>query len=379
MQAKRLPTVDALRGIAILSVVSSHVFWLFADVSWFPKGPGNFILTPMILLSRGALGVQLFFLLSGFVLALPYVQGRRKFTTWRDWRAFYCRRSLRLLPLYTLAWVVPLFGLYLKDPFPSHVLSVATLLTMTSSFFPATFLPRYNIVLWSLGVEFWLSVVFPLCVMALLRFGPSRTFFGALFLATGSRLAAVLLLGVVGTNVMMSSFVSQLDAFVVGMLLAQRCHSGSRTRWPLFHACAGIACLWFASSIIESVSQQLLPWETIAFGFLLFTCGWGLCVDAALSAGAFCSRLWYPIRQLGRMCYSLYVWHVPLILLCMSWGYFTDAWLFSTYLGLLLTVAMLSYRYIEFGHVDDPRPLFGLPAKRMQTTPPPVSGQAALA
>lgn len=379
MQAKRLPSVDALRGIAILSVVSSHVFWLFANVSWFPKGPGNFILSPMTLLSRGALGVQLFFLLSGFVLALPYMQGRRKFSTWHDWWGFYRRRSVRLLPLYTLAWVVPLFGLYLRDPVPSHVLLVTTLLTMTSSFFPATFLPRYNIVLWSLGVEFWLSVIFPLCMVALLRFGPRRTFLCALFLATVSRLAAVLLLDRVGTSVIMSSFVSQLDVFVVGMLLAQRHSAGVRTHRPWLHACAGIVCLWFASSIIESVSQQLLPWETIVFGFMLFTCGWGLCTDAALSAGAFYGKLWYPLRQLGRMCYSLYAWHVPLMLLCMTWGYFTDAWLFSTYLVLLLVITVLSYRYIEFGHVDDPRPLFGLPAKRMQTTPPPVSGQAALA
>jgi peptidoglycan/LPS O-acetylase OafA/YrhL len=50
--------------------------------------------------------VNLFFILSGFVLFLPYAAGQRVMASWADVRHFYGRRFLRLMPLYYFAAVV---------------------------------------------------------------------------------------------------------------------------------------------------------------------------------------------------------------------------------------------------------------------------------
>src|SRR6266436_3965033 len=52
------------------------------------------------LLTNGSTGVNLFFVLSGFVLSLPFAAGDRPLGTTRDWLSFYRRRALRLMPLF---------------------------------------------------------------------------------------------------------------------------------------------------------------------------------------------------------------------------------------------------------------------------------------
>lgn len=375
----RLPTLDALRGVAIVTVVSSHVFWLFAEKDVFAGANAGFVASPLTFLSRGSVGVQLFFLLSGFVLALPYLQGRRRMESWAEYRSFCLRRCARLLPLYTLAWLLPLFWFYAGDPLASHGVQVSALVTMASAFFPSTFQPRYNIVLWSLCIEFWLSLLLPLCLLALRRMGQIRTALAAILLAGISRFAAVLLVHTFGTNVLMSGVTSQLDVFVLGIVLAQRHTDGARSRHCGLQAVFGLFCVWTGPGTLEGVAQGFLRWEGIPLSFTLLTIGLTCCTDAAVSARVCCHGMWYPLRQLGRMCYSVYAWHIPLMLICMSWGYFTDAWVFSAYLLSLLIVTVFSYRYVEFGHIADPRPLFGLPARGAQATPLAQVREAALA
>ena len=55
------------------------------------------ITQPLFFLSYGWIGVQLFFVLSGFVLYLPFARGRAKLETGADWKKFYLRRAARLL------------------------------------------------------------------------------------------------------------------------------------------------------------------------------------------------------------------------------------------------------------------------------------------
>src|SRR5262245_60933990 len=96
-----LPEIESLRGVAIALVV-----WFHAD--GFVRYPGATIDEPvsplLAFLRAGHTGVDLFFVLSGFLLALPFLDEALGGTP-VSVRRYFSRRALRILPLYYLAVV----------------------------------------------------------------------------------------------------------------------------------------------------------------------------------------------------------------------------------------------------------------------------------
>ncbi|WP_309382611.1 acyltransferase family protein [Cerasicoccus frondis] len=90
---KHLPKIDGLRAIAVVGVLVSH---------YLPKDHG------IQLLPWGILGVQLFFVISGFLITGILLDARDKASDSTVLKAFYARRFLRIIPPYYL-----LLGLYL--------------------------------------------------------------------------------------------------------------------------------------------------------------------------------------------------------------------------------------------------------------------------
>src|SRR5262245_27016517 len=139
-------------------------------------------------------------------------------------RDFYRRRALRLLPLYTLVWVVSLVfvsGLALSDP--KFYIAAAAFITCLFPFHPDYFEPPGNWVMWSLGVEVSFSVLFPLLVAALHRFGWRRVFtvtlIGALAIRIAGHVYAAPGPGII-LNFVSDSVLGRLDEFLYGMLAA---------------------------------------------------------------------------------------------------------------------------------------------------------------
>jgi peptidoglycan/LPS O-acetylase OafA/YrhL len=88
----RLPELDGLRGLAALTVFFSHVIGLFPGHEAFRVQK-----TPLHILWDGNAAVVFFFLLSGYVLALPFVDaGRRAIRP----ASFIIKRLFRLYPAY---------------------------------------------------------------------------------------------------------------------------------------------------------------------------------------------------------------------------------------------------------------------------------------
>src|SRR5436190_12630168 len=97
---KQILALDGLRAFACLAVIFFHLN-LWGRVIWQPKhGIYNF-LDPI--LTFGASGVELFFLLSGFLLFLPYAKSLLLDNTCPSLRRFYLRRIFRIVPAYYIA------------------------------------------------------------------------------------------------------------------------------------------------------------------------------------------------------------------------------------------------------------------------------------
>src|SRR5205809_7362980 len=92
----RVPSLDGLRAIAVAAVLVDHV----SSTASFPM--------PDVLIhvtAKGAMGVDLFFVISGFLITLLFLRERERHGT-LSLRGFYTRRALRILPAYVAFLVV---------------------------------------------------------------------------------------------------------------------------------------------------------------------------------------------------------------------------------------------------------------------------------
>jgi peptidoglycan/LPS O-acetylase OafA/YrhL len=148
MSQRHIPALDGLRGIAILLVVVFH-YWL----GWTAGPLDQFV---QFWAGAGWIGVDLFFVLSGFLITgiLLASKGRAGY-----FRVFYARRVLRICPLY---FIVLLFLLLIgtsRAPWPW------LFLTNVQVAFEGRQLPPGVDVTWSLGVEEQFYLVWPAVVL----------------------------------------------------------------------------------------------------------------------------------------------------------------------------------------------------------------------
>jgi peptidoglycan/LPS O-acetylase OafA/YrhL len=146
-----MPELDTLRGIAVLGVVFLHGFeWQYGMLRFSP--PASVFLT---VTQRGSLGVDLFFILSGFLITGILIDSR---DLPRFYARFYTRRALRILPVY---YALLLLLLILHSSSVQFVaLSFIYLANMTGMFgVPGDYGP-----LWSLAVEEHFYLLWPTIV-----------------------------------------------------------------------------------------------------------------------------------------------------------------------------------------------------------------------
>jgi peptidoglycan/LPS O-acetylase OafA/YrhL len=378
----KLDVINGLRGVAIVAVIWHHLFGLYfkpGSAAALPAASG-----PAVYLSYGWIGVQLFFVLSGFVLYLPYAEGRAKLETRADLWGFYRRRAARLLPLY---YIVAVLCLALNQPPPDGAKFGAELVSMGLVLFPFVahgFEPYLNPPLWSLGVEIWFSVLFPLAVLALRRFGATRLLLATLALGCASRMLGLVLNPGEPILPLTTGLTACLEIFGTGMVLAQWYVGTSgrqRLARPRLTVTAGalvvVAAIWAKEAALPGMA--VLFADVLTIGLALVVAGL-LALETGLLRAAFANR---PVQLLGMMCFSLYAWHEPLLRHIFQGDIAPLDGLARTlpvYLTLLAAIGALSYRFIEFGRAADWRGLFLLPndgfswrrAKPVTTTVPPA-------
>ncbi len=362
----RLGVVNGLRGVAILAVVWHHLASLRPgwEDTWFLGDPIPWGAPA----TNGWLGVNLFFVLSGFVLYLPYAQGSRALATARDAGEFYVRRAKRLLPLYYVSGAIILAIALAKVaarivmPSGEELVLVATI---TFIFTKQSYAPRLNWPLWSLAIEVWFSVLFPLLVLAAKRVGIVRVLLVVVLVALSTRVVGVAFPIFEGAtpylNPVKDSVLGRLDDFAVGMLLAELFVRQS----PMLSAeragrlvALAVLLAWAGSVLWDLHALGRLSRPTVPFYNLVIDAAAFCATAAALgSRGLYARVLRSAVLQVpGKMCFSIYVWHGVLLRAFVPLE--PRAVHYVAYLGALVVVSALSYRFVEFRHVRDARSLF---------------------
>lgn len=292
---ERLENIQALRGAAALMVLFAHVKGAEIDYG----GTGTIL--PHFLY-MGVVGVDLFFLISGFVMTHVALSGARGSDAARR---FLYNRAARIYPVYwsaTLILMVLYAGKRLlfaeATPFPNPV---ETFLLLPSDFYPLV--P----VGWTLVHEMYFYVVFALIVFS----GSARL--PLFLLAWAALIVAALALGAFGANDWTKVIFNPLTfEFVAGAGVALVIKSGV-TRFALPTLAAGAAifaiqALFLADRLYPDVMGQF------ALRAAIFTPPFALILygAAAIEKSGALAPTW--LRKTGDASYSLYLIHVPTFL-----------------------------------------------------------------
>ena len=364
-RAQKIGAVNGFRGLAILMVILFHLFVPFTSSA--PAFPGE--LDPNGLLAivakHGFLGVNIFFVLSGFVLYLPYRTKKRAIDRLADFPHFYWHRAARLLPLYYTVVLVTV-ALHAKSPAGSHAwyLELGGLLSTLFIFVPHGFMPPSNPVLWSVGVEIWFSLLFPLLILLIARFGLRRLLLLSVVICSAFVVAGHLI--VVDRIGMFRPFVGGIFGscyqFIFGMLVCDL-YIKSRDSVLLrrFQSRGLLPGLLLMIAAIYLKDNG--PWAVSILYATIFCAGFSLVLLAVLCGAWSANRLFeaWAIQVVGCMCYSIYAWHsiIMVEMIPPDTSRLQDTLRLSfPYLAITIVLSALSYRYIEFGHRRDWKSLF---------------------
>ncbi len=362
---EKLAVINGLRGAAIIGVIYHHVFYRHTFAGFGSFEVFGVEVLPFTYLSNGWLGVNLFFLLSGFVLAYPFFLGKRQMLSSADFRSFYRRRAGRLLPLYYFFLVISIT--LLAKPVAIEVLVKELMImgTATFNFTKHMWFPRFNFAFWSIGIEIWFSILFPFILVLIRKYDIYRVLVGVLILSLSVRIfanAEVLYLppDTALLDPVRDSLLGRLDDFMWGIFL---CHMYvTRPQYILkahksFLFISGFISATVACLLWDYVSLGLISTQVVPFINLVLDVGFSLILASLLFAEeSIFVRLFsnYFLQILGLMCYSLYVWHVPSMRIITNY----DVTHVISYILALFILSCLSYRYIEFGREENARSLF---------------------
>ena len=373
-----IPTLDGVRGIAVLWVMAFHYAVLapasdplVAAVSAVPSLDG--------LVRNGYLGVDLFFLLSGFLLVLPWLARAERGERPPAARQFYRRRILRIVPAYYVhlallfAVILPLLGGWMYWRPDAYVVAWNAVahglfLQLTSPLTSGTL--GVNGALWTLAIEAQFYLLLPLLAPVFVR-RPLPTMMGALAMAELWRWGAAhdlaplvslqLRLGAhwgwpegVVRHLLHTQLPSYMAHFALGALLA-RAWMPWRASGPPRPGWLAIGTLVAFVMLLLSTGGPVAPWSangwsvtTLALAMLLFA--------AALARGRLSQAILGrgPLALVGRVSYSAYLYHLPVLLLAKKYLPPSPLIFPAAYLALVLVVAWASWRFVERRFLERP-------------------------
>ena len=361
-RGKHVPALDGVRGLAILVVLLYHGV-LYGGVRPVTAVDQAF----RQLFSCGWAGVDLFFVLSGFLITGILLDSR---DSPDSYRAFYARRVLRIFPLYfvflaAFIWLLPLVR-EMEPAFATFRQEQAWYWTYLINWrIAAEGWPEYNALahFWSLAVEEQFYLVWPFVVLSLRRSTLTWICVACIVGALALRIWLVFNGLTLGAYVLTPA---RLDALAMGGLLSIWVREpATHARLTRFAPPVLLVCL--AAIVTVFVVQRSL-WPV---GPLVHTAG--LSVVALASASLVATLLFRPgaktlsgffrspaLRFLGKYSYGIYVLHHPVIIIVgrsrlggAEWEWIGGTQLLgqiaamSIGIGLSIVLAVISWHVLE--------------------------------
>jgi peptidoglycan/LPS O-acetylase OafA/YrhL len=358
------PELDGLRGVAVLAVMLYHT-----DATYLL--PGGFI------------GVDMFFVLSGFLITSLLIQEFDECGTIRL-KHFYMRRVLRLGPaLLGLLLTLCLVSFLALDAAKANSNYIDALIALVyfSNWARALSIhpPDYIAHTWSLSIEEQFYILWPCTLFCMLKHWNNRR---VIFAAT----AAIAIIAWTLRNYQFADGASieriyngldtRADALMVGCALGIALSSGfahaidqHRLRNPLFFGAAfSCLCLVMVSLTADWRSPGMVYYGYFAIELATAILIWQLVTGSGGALGKFFSTKW--LVWVGSISYGLYLWHYPIYRVLRDFGFQTLA---VVMVGPILTflAAALSYYLLEkpilelkkrFSREPTRRPAFAFPS-----------------
>lgn len=346
----RFSGLDGLRAIAVILVLIYHFF-------------------PTVL-PGGFLGVDVFFIISGFLITSLLLRERQR-NGHVNLVDFWRRRARRLFPALVLVLLICTTAALIIG---GDVLVGIGAQLLGSLFFVSNWVyiargadyfahdaPELYRNTWSLAIEEQFYLVLPLMLLLAFAVQTSRFWrampFAVLSIGSAALMAVMALEGGNATRIYFGSDTHTFGLFM-GVTLALTVHEAQLTHWAgwvkqlvtLTATAAGLAVLvWLALTLREGSP------ESFAGGFQLASVAALLIVWAITRPGAWVGRALdvAPMRWIGERSYGIYLWHWPVLVLIAAvptpWARTTDAMWMNGTLALLITLplAILSYRFVE--------------------------------
>lgn len=343
---QHIPALDGLRGMAILLVLIHNAGHFGAHPS------GGFWVTALIA-AIGWVGVQLFFVLSGFLITMKLLETQ---SASNYFPVFFGRRVLRIFPLYYAALIVGLLIVPAITQQPaggeastSHQVWLWTFLL---NWVHPLGLPTYGFPhFWSLAVEEQFYLIWPFIVYKATQTTLARTCYALIGAALVFR--TVLALGGATEDMIYEFTVCRMDALAMGALLAVWLQSPDWTQRLQEKAAARLIPTAFAIVLLGALCSRLYTRSllfTQTLGYTLLAVFFALILLACLIGTNRLNR-WCRqflslalLRSLGKYSFAMYVFHFPIQLRLESWlPVFEQRFAAWSGIAFLAVVALVSY------------------------------------
>ena len=352
-KSKYLPSIDSLRALAVLAVIIYHV-----DVNYLPGG---------------FLGVDLFFVLSGYLISSLIIKEYRK-TGSLNLYNFYIRRARRLLPAVYFMITVGLVVMVLFNEVllhKSHLDAIFGYIYSSNWWYIFHKLDYFDSFgaqspfkhLWSLAIEEQFYMIFPLLFLLVNRKKKSKdgTFklnknflYVVLGLILVSLIAHILLFDI--NNISRIYFGTDTRAFsllvgVVGAILypMERLHTKVTPQQNLIYSVISLVSIATLITVMIYTSE----YNTWLYrgGFLLVAILGLIVIISSGKQHTVMARLlsFKPVMFIGKISYSLYLWHFPILVLTTPVAEIGNTNIYFVILRVILTfvVAIVSYVFVE--------------------------------